>query len=237
MELTNEFRVPVVPDVAFATMLDIQKVAICLPGAEITGNEGDRYQGEVAIRLGPVSIRYAGEIEVLERNDAARTAVLSARGREAGASGSVSARIRLEVSGTEAAHVTVHTDLDVRGRAAQFGRGILDSVARRMISQFAENLENMLAATTAQPMSAGQRTGTEDTARESRSVADIRTGRGFPRLGSSVLGISLRDVGLGALIGAGLAFVIRRRQLSAHRLERIVVIHHLPAQLCPSDAR
>ena len=141
MKLTNEIVVPVSIDEAWAVMLDIARVAPCLPGASVDPSDGDEYRGTMKIRLGPISSSFAGTIKVEEADEAAHRAVLSARAREGRGQGTAAATITSTMEpAEEGTRVRVETDLRVTGPAASFGRGVMQDVSARLLGQFAECL-------------------------------------------------------------------------------------------------
>ncbi len=145
MELRHEFTVPVPVDDAWRALLDIERVAPCLPGASVEDYDGKTVTGSVRVKVGPVTLTYKGTAVFEERDEQEHRMVLSANGREARGQGTA----RATVTGTLAERddgtaVTVLTDLSVTGRPAQFGRGLLSEVGDRLVSQFAECLAERL---------------------------------------------------------------------------------------------
>lgn len=142
MELSNEFTVDVGMDEAWRVLTDLQRIAPCMPGAVLEDLDGDEYKGAVKVKVGPVTAQYRGVARFVERNEEARRAVVRAEGREARGQGSASAVITatLEPAG-DATHVSVVTELNISGRAAQFGRGVLADVSNKLLAQFVESLE------------------------------------------------------------------------------------------------
>ena len=146
MDLTQRFRVAGDPDVVFRALLDLEQVAACMPGAEMTGRDDDRYLGRVKLRLGPIAAAYEGSVVFESVDESLREARLLARGSETQGQGSASASIAANVTSDDAASiVNVETTLDVQGKAAQFGRGVLADVSGRLLDQFAANLEALLS--------------------------------------------------------------------------------------------
>ncbi len=142
MELTNEFRVGATPDEAWAVLTDIERIAPCMPGAELQEIDGDEYRGVVKVKVGPVTAQYKGAAHFVERDDAAHRAVLRAEGRETRGQGNANATITAQLTADgEGTKVSVTTDLTVAGRVAQFGRGILADVSTKLLGQFASCLE------------------------------------------------------------------------------------------------
>jgi len=147
MELTNEFDVSVPVDTAWNVLTDVERIAPCLPGAQLQEIEGDEYRGVVKVKVGPIQAQYKGKATFVERDDVAHRAVLEASGRDTRGQGNASATItaQLEPSGT-GTHVTVTTDLTVTGKVAQFGRGVMADVSAKLLGQFVDNLEQTVLA-------------------------------------------------------------------------------------------
>src|SRR6516165_4739267 len=162
MEFDNAFEVPLPPAEAWKVLLDIERIAPCMPGAELTEVLGDnRYKGKIAVRLGPVALTFAGLVKFEEIDDANRTARVSAQGTDAKGRGGANAAsvFRLEPAG-EGSKVLVHTNLTLSGAVAQYGRGvgIIQATAAQLMKQFATCLKEKLAqerpaAPTAEPAS------------------------------------------------------------------------------------
>ena len=142
MELTNEFEVAVPIQVAWAVLTDAERIAPCLPGAELREVEGDEYRGVVKVKVGPITASYQGTARFTELDEVAHRAVLRAEGRETRGQGNATAEITASMtpsgSGTR---VSVTTDLSITGRVAQFGRGVLADVSTKLLDQFVTNLE------------------------------------------------------------------------------------------------
>ena len=142
MELTNTFDVSVPVDTAWAVLTDVERIAPCLPGAQLQEIEGDEYRGVVKVKVGPITAQYKGKATFLEKDDVAHRAVLDASGRDTRGQGNASATITAELEPAGAGtHVTVTTDLTVTGKVAQFGRGVLADVSAKLLGQFVDNLE------------------------------------------------------------------------------------------------
>jgi uncharacterized protein len=147
MELEHSFTVPVPEDQAWDVLLDVERVAPCMPGATLDSVDGDEIKGKIKVKLGPVSMTYAGTARFTERDRDAGVVILSASGKETRGAGTASATVRSELHGEGAqTEVTVHTSLNVTGRPAQFGRGVMADVSAKLIGIFAKNLADMLAA-------------------------------------------------------------------------------------------
>jgi uncharacterized protein len=147
MELTNEFTVPVPVERAWEVLTDVELIAPCLPGAQLQEIEGDEYRGIVKVKVGPITAQYKGAATFQEQDEAARRLVLKADGRDTRGQGSASALITVvmqEQAGST--HVSVDTDLTIKGKVAQFGRGMIAEVSAKLLTQFVECLEGKLEA-------------------------------------------------------------------------------------------
>jgi carbon monoxide dehydrogenase subunit G len=147
MRLENELAVAAPPERVWRALLDVPRIVRALPGARVEpGGEAGLYRGEMTVKLGPVSMRYEGTARLQEADEDERVAVFHVKGREARGQGSASATITNRVESAEGAtRVHVETDLNVSGRAAQLGRGLMEDVSARLLEQFARGLERELA--------------------------------------------------------------------------------------------
>jgi carbon monoxide dehydrogenase subunit G len=140
--MENEFTVEAPVEQAWETLLDLERITPCLPGAALEEESGDEYKGTMTIRLGPVTQKYNGTVSFEETDEEARRAVLKADGKDARGQGTASATITSTLTEEEGGtKVHVETDMHLTGRAAQFGRGVQQEVATKLINQFAECLE------------------------------------------------------------------------------------------------
>jgi len=147
MELEHSFSVPVPVARAWDVLLDVERVAPCMPGATLDSVSGDEIAGRIKVKVGPIQMTYAGHAKFTNRDDAAHVVVLEASGKETRGAGTASASVRSELTPEgDQTHVTVHTTLNVTGKPAQFGRGVMTEVGGRLIGIFAANLAAMLAA-------------------------------------------------------------------------------------------
>lgn len=150
MKIQNSFEIPLPPDQAWDVLMDIPKIAPCMPGAELTGGTPDGgYQGLVSVKLGPVALSFNGTANFVERNDDERRAVVSAQGADRKGRGSANAVVEFRLSASGAgSRVDIGTDMSLSGLVAQYGRGagIIQSVAEQLVSQFAGNLRAMIEA-------------------------------------------------------------------------------------------
>ncbi len=167
MELDHSFTVPVPPDQAWNVLLDVEKIAPCMPGAQVDTVDGDDVAGRLKVKVGPVSLTYKGTATFKDRDSADRSVLVEASGKEMRGAGTASATVRAalrpEDSSNSGTLVTMHTTLNVTGRPAQFGRGVIAEVGSRLIDKFADNLAQQLtnggvpaaAAAAAGPAAAG----------------------------------------------------------------------------------
>jgi carbon monoxide dehydrogenase subunit G len=147
MELEHSFTVPVPPERAWDVLLDVQRVAPCMPGASLDSVDGDDIRGRIKVKVGPISMTYAGTAHFGHRDNETGVIVMEASGKETRGAGTASATVRSQLQG-ENGHtkVVVRTSLNVTGRPAQFGRGVMAEVGGKLIGIFADNLAAMLAA-------------------------------------------------------------------------------------------
>src|SRR3712207_4053268 len=142
MNIHNEITVQAPPDELFAFLSDVERVAPCLPGATIDGREGDDYTGRMKVKVGPINATYQGKLRFVELDQEARRAVMRARAEEVNGQGNAEASITTEVedAGGESV-IRMDTDLQMRGKVAQFGRGAMEKISQRMFEDFARNIE------------------------------------------------------------------------------------------------
>lgn len=159
-QLVNEFTVNRPIDEAWTVITDVERIAPCLPGAQLEEiAQGDDpggaevYRGVVKVKLGSITPQFKGQASFLERDDAAHTAVLKAEGRDTGGRGNASAQITAQAESLSptSTRVVVSTDLHITGKVAQFGRGIIGDVSKKLMEQFAGNLNTMLDDFAAEP--------------------------------------------------------------------------------------
>ncbi|NUS54941.1 MAG: SRPBCC family protein [Streptomycetaceae bacterium] len=150
MKLENTLRIPVPADEAWAVLLDIERIAPCVPGATLTGQDADGYHGKMKVKIGAIGLTYNGTVKFLSQDQDAKVAVLEASGREMRGNGTAKALVtcRLVEAGA-ATEVFVETELGITGKPAQFGRGALAEVSGALIGRFAANLAEELTASAA----------------------------------------------------------------------------------------
>ena len=147
MRFENEIEVAQPPKQLFAFLTDVERVAPCLPGASIDGRDGDDYTGSMKVKVGPITGTYKGKMRFLEQDEDALRAVMSARAAEVNGQGDAEAKIttQIEEAGGDASRFRMETDLQMRGRVAQFGRGAMEKISQRMFDEFARNLEREMS--------------------------------------------------------------------------------------------
>jgi carbon monoxide dehydrogenase subunit G len=152
--LDNSFTVPVPPEKAWDVLLDVERIAPCMPGASVLSisDDGNEIEGQVKVKLGPLSLTYKGTAKFTDKDEANRTLAIEASGKETRGAGTASAHVQAVLKPDEAGTlVSIHTSLNVTGRPAQFGRSLLPEVSGKLIAQFASNLEALIASDNAPP--------------------------------------------------------------------------------------
>ncbi|MBS1886169.1 MAG: SRPBCC family protein [Actinobacteria bacterium] len=148
MLIENDFRVEAPAGEVYALMLDVERVATCMPGCEVLGQRDDgAYDGRMSVKLGPMKMKYEGTVAITAQDAAARSAVMLAKGVEARGQGSAQGTLTMSVAeaAPAAADVAVATDIKLTGRVAQMGQGIMRDVATKMVGEMAANMERLLA--------------------------------------------------------------------------------------------
>jgi carbon monoxide dehydrogenase subunit G len=157
MRLDHSFTVPVPVDEAWQVLLDVPRIAPCMPGAALTEFDGDSFAGTVKVKLGPIGLTYRGTGRFVDRDEAARRVVIEASGRDTRAAGTAAATVTATLAPEgDSTRVDVATDLTVTGKPAQFGRGMLADVSGKLIGQFADCLAATIAAQPAPVLAVGE---------------------------------------------------------------------------------
>lgn len=148
MDLNHQFEVPVPVEEAWKILTDVERIAPCLPGAELQEVEGDTYRGVVKVKVGPIQAQFKGQASFIERDDAGHKAVLKGEGRDTGGKGNAAAVITAQLSALSPTNTEckVHTDLSITGKVAQFGRGAMADISEKILAQFVVNLNELIAA-------------------------------------------------------------------------------------------
>ena len=146
MKFENAFTVPAPVDEVWTTLLDLERVAPCMPGAEVLEQTGENaYKVGIKVKVGPISMTYRGQVEITDRDEEAHQATMRVKAREARGQGTADATVRMGVSQfADGAQAKMDTDLQLSGRAASMGRGVIGDVAEKLIETFAGNLADML---------------------------------------------------------------------------------------------
>jgi carbon monoxide dehydrogenase subunit G len=173
VHLDHEFTVPVPPAHAWPVLLDVERIGPCLPGATITKVDGRDFEGKVKVKVGPITVTYGGAATFTDIDDDRHRAVLVAKGKEVRGSGTANATITTQLHDQgESTRVTVHTELAITGRPAQFGRGVMADVGAKLLGRFADCLAGQLTA--------GQAADPEQTEPAPESVEAPPTAAGTP---------------------------------------------------------
>lgn len=221
MELKNDFHVSVPIDVAWAVLTDLERIAPCMPGAELQEVEGDEYRGIVKVKVGPISAQYKGSARFVEKDDDEHRAVLLAEGRDSRGQGNASATVTaIATPDPDGTTVSIVTELSITGKVAQFGRSVMGDVSVKMLGEFADRLE-------ADVLSQGPGSETDEpvteAAGESKATADesdpssIRTIHSAPAepvdlFGTAGPSIVKRVLPLAAIVSLVLLLWRRRRR-------------------------
>jgi carbon monoxide dehydrogenase subunit G len=137
MQITDEFRVDVPVAQAWSVLRDVERIAPCMPGAQLQEIEGDEYRGVVKVKVGPITAQYKGVARIVEEDDAAHRMVIRAEGRDTRGQGNASATVTATLAADgDATVVGIDTDLQVTGKVAQFGRGVMADVSSKLLGQF-----------------------------------------------------------------------------------------------------
>jgi hypothetical protein len=245
MQLENEFTVPAPVSEVWKTLLDVQQIAPCMPGATVDRVEGDEVAGRVKVKVGPIVVSYAGTARFVTKDETAHRFVLQASGRETRGSGSASATVEARMSEQgSATQVTVVTDLDVTGKPAQFGRGVMADVAGKLTGQFAECLADRVrgpAAVTSGPDGSGSAEAPAGTAAAAGTAAPAEERTAGPQVAAPdaagafdvVSTIAMPMAKRFAPVAAGLVLGLIFGLLLGHRRQPVIVIAQPPQHAFP----
>ena len=153
MDLVHEFTVPVPVDDAWRILTDVERIAPCLPGAQLQEIEGDTYRGIVKVKVGPIQAQFKGQASFVEQDHVAHRVVLKGEGRDTTGKGNAAALITAELTSLTASSTSVKvlTDLSITGKVAQFGRGAMADISDKLLAQFVENLNTLIGEQQASP--------------------------------------------------------------------------------------
>ena len=156
MDLVHEFTVPVPVDDAWRILTDVERIAPCLPGAQLQEIEGDTYRGIVKVKVGPIQAQFKGQASFVEQDHVAHRVVLKGEGRDTTGKGNAAALITAELTSLTASSTSVKvlTDLSITGKVAQFGRGAMADISDKLLAQFVENLNVLIGEQQAAPAAA-----------------------------------------------------------------------------------
>lgn len=213
MELQNSFVVPTDIDTAWKAMQDVEGLAPCMPGATLESHEGDEFTGNVKVKLGPVSMVFGGWAKFVSKDEAAHTLVIEGSGKDSRGGGTAKGRVTavLVAEAPDRTRVDVNTDLTITGKAAQFGRGVMQDVAGRIVDQFAGNLATLIAASAAaeaggaEEIAAGGAAAPPPTVHADESI-DLLGTAGAPVLKRAI------PIVIGVVIVVGVIVLIARRR-------------------------
>jgi uncharacterized protein len=198
MELEHRFTVPVPAVQAWEALLDVERIAPCMPGATVDSFDGETIEGKVKVKVGPIQVTYAGTAKFVEKDAASRRAVIDASARESRGAGTAAATITAVLTDAgSATDVTVTTDLQITGKPAQFGRGVLTDVGDKILGKFADCLAGELArdapttthARDSAPVSWVRTAPVEDTLNLLDSAGPALLKRMAPMVGSLILAL------------------------------------------------
>lgn len=176
MDLVHEFTVPVPVDDAWRILTDVERIAPCLPGAQLQEIEGDTYRGIVKVKVGPIQAQFKGQASFVEQDHVAHRVVLKGEGRDTTGKGNAAALITAELTSLNASSTSVKvlTDLSITGKVAQFGRGAMADISDKLLAQFVENLNSLIGEQQASPAPAAPApaaaTNDEDEAPQVRKI-------------------------------------------------------------------
>ncbi len=189
MKIANEFTVSAPIDKAWDVLTDLEQVIPLMPGAQMTGRDGDDVNGKVKVKVGPVTSEFAGKVRFVEQNRDEHRAVIDAKGKEARGTGNAAATVTAQLHDAgDHTRVTVDTDLKIVGKLAQFGSGMLQQVSEKLLGQFVESLEAKLAATTPAPPTQAPATQAAPPA-EAIDLLELAGGGMFKKYGPAVFGV------------------------------------------------
>jgi hypothetical protein len=237
MELQNEFTVPAPVSEVWKTLLDVERIAPCLPGATVDRHEGDEVAGRVNVKVGPITASYAGTARFVAKDESEHRFVLQAHGRETRGSGNAAATVEARMSEQDSGtHVTVGTSLQISGKQAQFGRGVMADVAAKLTDQFAA----CLAQRVREPATANGHAPGQDPGRPAAQAGEPAAASGAETAapeGSGNLGILSTVAGplakQFAPVAAGLALGVILGLLLGHRRRGAIVVAPMPMRAVP----
>jgi carbon monoxide dehydrogenase subunit G len=220
MDLNHSFTVNVPIDDAWRILTDVERIAPCLPGAQLQEIEGDTYRGAVKVKVGPIQAQFKGQANFIERDEVAHHIVLKGEGRDIGGKGNASAIITADLTAVtdSSTSVVVNTDLSITGKVAQFGRGTMADISNKLLAQFVDNLNVLIAEqpvgnAQATPVVADAEVAAEESTPSSEPVVrkiDAPEAEALNLLSVSTGAIAKRAIPVVIVVAAVLAFFILR---------------------------
>lgn len=173
MELKNEFRVGVPIEQAWGTLTDVEYIAPCMPGAQLTEIDGEEFKGQVKVKVGPITAQYKGVAKFKEKDESQYRLVLDASGRDTRGAGNAAAEVTAEMTADgDGTNIVITTDLKVTGKVAQFGRGVMADVSEKLIGQFVESLEQKLLESSEREQGSESKSEDDDSETPDEAVGD-----------------------------------------------------------------
>jgi carbon monoxide dehydrogenase subunit G len=221
VELVNEFRVAVPIDTAWKVLTDVERVAPCIPGAQLLSVDGDDFTGAVKVKVGPITVSYKGDASFQEKDEAAQRVVIKANGKETRGNGNAAALVTAQLKDEgDATSVVITTDLTISGKAAQFGRGVLADVSGNLIAQFAKRLEADLLGGPKSGETAAPTTEFAAAAAQPDDTVDLLKVVAVPLVKRAA------PIALGVAAGVAIGFLLGRRkakvQPAAQRVDELL---------------
>jgi uncharacterized protein len=214
MEFENRFAVTAPIDAVWDTLLDVERVAPCVPGAQVLERSGeDAYKVGIKVKVGPVSMQYRGDVEIIERDPEGHRAVMSAKAKETRGQGTANARVEMRLAQEgERTEGTIATDVQLSGKAAAMGQGVIQDVSSRLVDTFADNLANMLAPPAAATAGDGNGAAPEEAPAAAPPPPPAESELELLPIAGSVLRERLRDPRVVAVVAVILGFILLRRR-------------------------
>ncbi len=232
MQLENEFSVPAPVSEVWKTLLDVERIAPCMPGATVERVDGDEVAGRVRVKVGPVTASYAGTARFVTKDEAAHRFVLEGSGRETRGTGTASATVEVSMSEQDAVtRVRVVTSLEVTGKQAQFGRGVMADIAAKLTDQFASCLAERVRgpAPAAEPSTSPQAVSPQSAAPQDAAPHDAAAGS-LDLVSTVAMPVLKRS---GPVLG-GLAFGLVLGLLLGHRRRIVIMTAAAPGSYPPA---
>lgn len=216
MELQNSFVVPTDIDTAWKAMQDVEGLAPCMPGATLESHEGDEFTGNVKVKLGPVSMVFGGWAKFVSKDEATHTLVIEGSGKDSRGGGTAKGQVTavLVAEAPDRTRVDVNTDLTITGKAAQFGRGVMQDVAGRIVDQFAGNLATLIAASAAAEAGGAEEIAAGGAATHAAPPPTVHADESIDLLGTAGAPVLKRAIPIviGVVIVVGVIVLIARRR-------------------------